>query len=313
MRFAGNSNWNPVAERYLTVDDGVGQMYDCDLWIIVSDRLSAPMLPIRPYLLMVYDYVQRYNSELPIEDGSFLAAARGATRVLVTTRFAEQDALVYAGVPKEKVSPVPMLVPEMAPEQRAASPAGKPYFLWPTNLGSHKNQSNAVTALRDYYELLDGQLDCRVSGVNSESLLKSDLPYLQPLALLVSESKALRRRLRILGEIPDVQYGRQLFGAEFLWHPARIDNGSFTVVEAALLGVPSLSSRYPAMEEMEARFNLHLTWMDAQRPDDMALRLKWMEENAALMRARLPSRQDLSQHSVERLAGDYWTVVRECL
>jgi glycosyltransferase involved in cell wall biosynthesis len=320
MRFAGNSSWRPFHKIYLAPDDGVRQMYDCDLWIVVSDRLTAPLLPIRPHVLAVYDYIQRYNPDilpvkdvLRVKDETFLAAARHAERILVTTRFTEQDALVYAGVARDKVFRVPMLIPEFTPGERPSAVLGEPYFLWTTNLGPHKNHHNAATALREYYERMDGRLECRVSGVHSESLLESDLPHLQSLAELAAESEALRSRVRILGEVPDARYRRQLSGARFLWHPARIDNGSLTVVEAAQMGVPSLSSRYPAMEEMDANFGLHLTWMNAQDPDDMARQLKWMEENACQVRNRLPRREELAEHCVERVAGAYWSVTRECL
>jgi len=39
-----------------------------DLRSLVSDRLSAPLLPIRPNLLMVYDYIQRYSVDLVSSD-----------------------------------------------------------------------------------------------------------------------------------------------------------------------------------------------------------------------------------------------------
>jgi glycosyltransferase involved in cell wall biosynthesis len=310
MRFAGNPNWRPAGGRYLAPDDGIQQMCDCDLWIIVGDQLAAPLLPVRPYVLMVYDYIQRYIPEVfPDVDVAFLAAARGAKRVVVTTRFTEQDVLVYAGVPRERVSLVPMLVPELPSVQFTSVATGKPYFLWTTDLGGHKNYVNALTALRDYYELLDGQLECRVAEVGGASLLTSDLP----LAALVSGSEVLQRRLRILGEIPDAAYVGQLSAASFLWQPTPIDQGTLRVVEAALFGVPCLSSRYPVMEEMNMQLGVQLRWMDSHQPSEMAHRLKWMEEHAESERANLPCRSTLNEHSVERRAGEYWDVVRECL
>jgi len=317
MRFAGNPTWEPVYDVLYTVpDDGIHQMCDCDLWFVVSDRLSEHLLPIRPRLLVVFDYVQRYRAEPPPGDENlFFAAARSADLVLVTTRFTEQDAMVYAGVPRDRVIRVPMLVPEMPAPEFPLEPcaAAEPYFLWTTNAGRHKNHINAMMALREYYERLDGKVECRISGVDTESFLSSKLPHLQLFADISSESGPLRRRLRILGEMPDLQYRRQLCGARFLWHAARIDNGTLSVVEAALLGVPSLSSKYPAMEEMDTQFGLHLAWMDSQNPSEMAGQLKWMEQHAGSARALLPSPRDLTRHFVDRVAGEYWKVARECL
>lgn len=312
MRYAGHGDWTPLADPYLVADDGVHQLYDCRLWIVVSDRLNAPLLPLRPYMLMVYDYVQRYDVDFPAgADWPCLDAARRAKRVLVTTRFTERDALTYAGVPRERVLRVPMLAPEFPDSIQSTSAGRAPYFLWVTNAGRHKNHHIAMCALREYYESLNGLFDCHVCGIDTARLVKGDLPHLEPVAGLLSESDALRRRVRFLGEIPDSQYWRQLASASFLWHPARIDNGTLTVIEAAIQGVPSLSSRYPAMEEMEAAFRLNLTWMDPGQPDQAARQLKWMEEHMASVKARVPARSELAKHSVECLAGEYWKAVRE--
>jgi len=206
-----------------------------------------------------------------------------------------------------------MLVPEFRAIQAASTDEKHPYFLWTTNLGAHKNPFNAISALRKYYERLDGRLNCRISGVDSASFLKGEPPHLEPLKELVSQSRKLSRRLRFLGELPDDLYREELAGASFLWNPARIDNGTLTVVEAAQMGVPSLSSKYPAIEEMNERFDLNLTWMEAGQPNDMASGLKWMEEHANEVRTRLPAREALAKHGVERVAAAFWNVVRECL
>jgi glycosyltransferase involved in cell wall biosynthesis len=314
MHFAGHPDWIPRALRYVIPDDGMHVLSDCALWIIVSDRLPQHLLPIRPYLLVVYDYVQRYDAQFAAgSDEICLGVARLAERVLVTTRFTERDALVYAGVAPNKVERIPMLVPEFPAVQAAGTDEKRPYFLWTTNLGAHKNHFNAMTALRRYYERLDGRLDCRISGVDSADLLKGGTPHLEPLRELVSQSPKLSRRLGILGELPEDLYREELAGASFLWHPARIDNGTLTVVEAAAMGVPSLSSKYPTMEEMNEKFDLNLMWMDPHQPNDMASGLKWMEEHANEVRTRLPSEEELAKHGVERVAAAVWKVVRECL
>jgi len=314
MRYAGHSDWVPSSAHYLTPDDGVKQLHDCDLWIFVSDRLSAPVLPIRPYALAVYDYLQRYvNIFSTGTDAPFLAAARAAERVLVTTHFTEQDALTYAGVSREKVVRVPMLAPEFGRLERRSMETDRPYLLWTTNLAPHKNHYKAISALREYYASLDGQLDCRVSGVDTGKLFKSDRAHLKFLAAIVADSEILSKRLQVLGELPDNLYRRQLANAAFLWHPGRIDNGTFSVVEAAHMGVPSLSSKYPAMEEIDAQFGLNLTWMDADDPSEMGRQLKWMEEHARSARDWLPAEADLTQHGLDQVSHQYWRALRECL
>ena len=73
MTYAGFEGWQPGSEEYAHPDDGMRQFLDCDLWLVISDRLPLPLLPIRPYILLVHDYLQRYpphDPELP--ESSFL-------------------------------------------------------------------------------------------------------------------------------------------------------------------------------------------------------------------------------------------------
>lgn len=300
--------------HYQVPDDSIRQFTDCDLWVVISDRLEYPLLPLRPYVLMVYDYLQRYEGFLPQHvNRRFIHAAHKADRVFVTTDFTRKDALQFAGLPSRKVKKLPMLAPEFSFGHRREPAQRQGYFLWTTNLSQHKNHENAVKALQLYYDELDGKLPCRVTGVGTDVLLKSNLPHLKSLRPLVTHSPALKRNLHLLGELPDQVYRSLLAGCEFLWHPARIDNGTFSVIEAAHLGVPSLSSDYPAMREIEAQFVLRLEWMDPHNPVDMANKLKAMETLAEVRRTSLPSKQELAAQSVDALAGAYWKAVEECL
>lgn len=314
MAYAGH-DCNAATSTTIVPDDGMQQFMDCDLWVFISDRLSLPLLPLRPYVCMIYDYLQRYQKFLPHgEDQVFLNAARMADRVLVTTKFTERDAYQYAGVDPEKIRRVPMLAPNFGEELSLGAQSSRPgYFLWTTNAAPHKNHVNAIAALKDYYEIYDGQLECRVTGVDTKKLLKRGLDYLRPANELVQNSRLLRKRVSWLGELANRNYARELAGAAFLWHPALIDNGTFSVIEAARMNVPSLSSDYPAMREIDEQFKLNLSWMDPRKPKYMAKGLKAMEENYCLLRSSLPSREELTSQDVENLASEYWKVLRECL
>lgn len=316
MRYAGFQGWEPDQSNYLVPDDGMQQLLDCDLWVIVSDRLMHPVLPIKPVVLMVFDYLQRYVDLLSHgADMPFLNAARHATRVLVTTQFTEQDAIQYAGVNPQKVRKVPMLPPEFPFEHTVttADAQWKPFFLWATNAAPHKNQGQAAEALQIYYEELDGSLDCRVTGVNSKGMLISELPHLRAMADIFSMSKLMRKRIKWMGELPEGQYWRLLSKASFIWHPGRVDNGTFTVIEAASVGVPALSSDYPAMREIDQQFSLNLCWMKSDSPRQMAERLKRMESELPELKKCLPSLNELALQRIEHHAKAYWQEVRTCL
>ncbi|WP_420473096.1 glycosyltransferase [Noviherbaspirillum sp. ST9] len=313
LAYAGREQFLPAA-TYQVPEDGMKQFMDCDLWVIVSDRLEHPILPLRPHVLMVFDYLQRYQPLLRQDlNKSFIAAAHQAERIFVTTEFTRQDALQYAGLGKERVVRLPMLARRVKRVETTGPEAREPsFFLWTTNLAPHKNHANALKALDLYYSQLGGQLVCCVSGVGTDKMFKSDLSHLKPLRRFAN-NPYLKRQLRLLGELSDHAYQERLANARFLWHAGWIDNGTFSVVEAAQLGVPSLSSDYPAMREMDAQFDLNLAWMDAHDPEDMAARLKEMELRTDPLRNADTSGKQISLPPVEHLAGAYWKAVSTCL
>ena len=92
--------------------------------------------------------------------------------------------------------------------------------------------------------------------------LRQRRPHLKEAERVLDADPDLAPRLQFLGDLPEHVYRRTLAGAVFLWHPALVDNGTFSVVEAAALGVPSLSSDYPAMHEIDATFALNLAFAD---------------------------------------------------
>ncbi|WP_256658549.1 glycosyltransferase [Pseudomonas sp. WPR_5_2] len=313
MRYSGHEGWEPKENRYMVIDDGINHLQDCDVWLVVSDRLEAPLLPMRPSVLIIFDYLQRYVPILPFgADQPYLDAARSASKVLVTTEFTKQDALNYAGISADKVFKLPMLAPDFSCLKGSYADSAN-YFLWTTNTAIHKNHVNALKALKFYYEELGGTLECRITGVNTKDLFKSSVPHLKPLADLLAQSRLLKKNIKLVGELPDRNYQSMLASAAFLWHAGSIDNGTFSVVEAAGLGVPSLSSDYPAMREIDQQFSLSLSWMKSDQPKHMASQLKEMELSCLERRNFLPSSEVLGEQSIEKLASAYWQVVRECV
>lgn len=314
MRYAGHHGWEPMSKRYLVPDDGIKQLLDCDLWIFISDQLAYPILPIRPYLLIVDNYLQRYFPIMPHgKDQRFLDAARKSRGVLVTTEFTRQDALQYAGINKSSVFKVPMLVPDFSSEKISQCNLEYKYFLWKTNASIHKNHENAIKALDIYYRELNGQLKCRVTEERVTHTRSIDMPHLKFIRNKISENKVLQENINWQGELSNSEYKQQLASAQFLWHPAKIDNGTFSVIEATYVGIPSLSSDYPAMREIDQTFSLNMNWMNADDPQQMAKQLKWMELNISKCQEQLPTIQDLQKMNVESMAKEYWEVVRECL
>ncbi|MCY1448867.1 hypothetical protein D9M71_655740 [compost metagenome] len=206
-----------------------------------------------------------------------------------------------------------MLAPTFKRQIAAQKPVSRRYFIWTTNATPHKNQENALKALEYYYAELSGSLHCVITGVNSKKLLSDPPKHLQEIAAHLESCEMLTEKISWHGELSDREYQRTLSNAAFLWHAGRVDNGTFSVIEAASLGIPSLSSRYPAMEEIDFQFSLNLAWMDANDPIAMANALKEMESTYLTRKRLLPTTERLSVNNIDKLSGAYWEAVRECL
>lgn len=307
-------------------DDGINNLLDCDFWLFVSDRLPRPVAPLRPTGHVIYDYIQQVRPDIfpkGFDDGTFVLNAQRARFVLCTTPFTRDAAIQYAGVRRDRVSIVDMEI-EIDLEQRAAggrAPKTKrPWMLWPTNTSPHKNQLGALDALELYYGKHGGALDVLCTGLNTDWF---DLgaaprnehqdPWIKSVRDRIENSRWLRRRVRMTGELSDPDYFAALAGAQFVFHPALVDNGTYAATEGAWFGVPTLSHDYPAMRWMDERFRLSLAFCDFRDPRAGACALAAMASEAQARRALLPGRDFLRQHGWRQHARSFWATVSRLL
>tara|TARA_R100001086_G_scaffold132132_1_gene68611 strand:- start:1009 stop:1836 length:828 start_codon:yes stop_codon:yes gene_type:complete len=275
------------------------------------------MLPLKPSIMVVYDYIQRY---IPLEETSgnrgarFLDAARHMDQIFVTTNFTRVDAIQYAGISSEKISKLPMLAPYLKRvEIGEGEDAVADYFLWTTNTAPHKNHKRAIQALSIYYGELDGRLRCKVTGVNTQHLFDGKFASLDNTREEFRRDPLLQKKIEVLGELPERRYRTVLERSKFLWHPGLIDNGTFSVIEAASMGVPSLSSDYPPMREIDQQFLINLSFFDPHDPEKMASALKAMEIESDGKRKSMNAINNIHEQTVSNLALSYWESVRNFL
>lgn len=329
-RTEAEHNGVPVT-RWISADyqvpiDGAADFLDCDFWLFVSDRLERPLLPVRPYGVFVTDHLQRYVPEIFEEtmyadSGSavwnFLRNVRNADLVVTTSRDTERDAANYAGALGRVVRlPTALDVDHFLVLSRrgddagtaAANEPGRGFFLWVTNASPHKNHLRMLHSLRHYYEALGGGLDVVVTGLGTECFDPRlaaanrsaarhvwDHPHVRNVrALLEGACAGIRRHITLRGLVPDAEYVRLVRDARFLVHNVIADNGTFSVVEAALLGRPAVSSDYPQMREIDESFGLGLGFFDPFDVTDTARAIRAAEEHprplAAVVAARIRER-----------------------
>lgn len=284
-----------ISACYQVPTDGGADFRDCGFWLFVSDRLELPLVPLERYGVLVTDHLQRYVPEIfdatmyaEPDSGpwNFLRNVRNADVVAAMSRGTAADTVAYAGA-RGRVVRMPTTldvdhfmrladVADRATQENPVSPSGAPFIAWVTNASPHKNHLRMLRAL-DIYERASGQpLDVVVTGLGTD-LFDPDLPpdlrlgrevywnmpYVRAVREMVAAARpSLRRRLHFLGCVSDPLYARVLRSARFVVHNVIADNGTFSVVEAALLGCPSISSDYPQMREIDDAFGLEMRFFD---------------------------------------------------
>ena len=300
--------------------DGANDFNDCDLWLIISNRLPAPLFPMRKHAFVIYDFIERYIPEIfknldafwDAYAANYISSLRYAARVFVTTPSTRQDLIAYAGVSPAAIHMLPMdfLPLDLSETDGSFNVPGK-FIFWPTNTTQHKNHLNALRAYETYRMELDGLYDLVMCGPMTEVFdphyrLEAGSPmldyaHIQAVREKLNRDTRLAGHIQIIGNVPDRTFTDVLSKASFLWHPTLYDNGTFSVLEAAYLGIPSLSARYPAMEFMDQRFKLNLTFFDPNNPDAMAKALKSMERAAG--RVKLPDKKSLNRFGWKNLSA----------
>lgn len=314
MEYAGNSGWLPSENSYLAADDGINYFCDANAWLLISHRTDRPLLPIRPIINMNYDYLMRYV-EIWGRDHSFAFIKNDwhANSVLVTTELARNDAQQFAAASPSQIQKLPILInpPPLNPPV-ISNNNKKSSFLWVTNLSPHKNHEFAIRTLDVYFRELGGHLNCVICGVNVDKLLDF-LESRSEKAAAMLKRLIRDKKIRLKGELSNLAFQAEIAKSVFVWNPTKIDNGTFTVVDAAYLGVPSLSSDYPSMREMDEQLKLGITFRPSTDPKSMADGLLWLQENSEYARTHLPQASELASHSPKSIGPAYWEAVRPWL
>jgi len=316
-------------QPFCVMDDNVNHFCECDRWLFVSDRFYKGVpLPLRPYSVIVYDYLQRY---MPFQllpeslENIYMLATRYSEGMFVTNEETSRDLSVYQGISPEKVFRLPFefTADEMQKYCSLGRPPVKnkrPYIVWACNRAWHKNHVRVLTALIRYYCEFDGTLEVFVTGIDTKLLdyrqgkkgkdPDRDVgknennvipPHILEFRKLFKKNKAiLRDNVHIKGELDRYTYFDLISGAKFLLLSSFCDNGAFGAVEAAWLGIPCASSDYPHMRYMAQYFGINPLWYHGENSDNILDALLRMQKGSEEeYRGTLPSRELLKSKSYE--------------
>lgn len=298
-----------------------GECFDqCDLVFFASHGLDSayPVLVQKPYCVVVTDLLLRYVPEI-LPDGFWthrdgceyitatISQIRDANHVFCTTPQTAFDVKSFAGYAKEPVI-LPLCTEQIGinhnPKQRSQlewlGPSSNKYIHWITNTTQHKNQLRTFKAIRHYYKDLGGSADIVVTGWGTkhwDPWAKCD-PGEQEIhdnwyiSLCRNSVRSLlheyKDKLFFLGTLPDKDYIDIMANATLGFHNVIADNGTFSLIECAMMGTPGASSDYPQMRYINDLYNLGLLFFDPFDIESIAHALKLGEDRDKIEQLVIP-------------------------
>ena len=306
--------------QYIIPRDGMRDFLDADFWLIVSDSVMFAPVPLRRYAVVIHDCLSRYFPEYQNTalDGR-VSIARTADIVIATTPQTREEIISFHGVSPDKVFLFPNEFGMTQVDVNLVSDTRENYFVWSTNPSPHKNIIRALDALLQYYSE-GGNLSVIITGSLTEQfdeeLIKDEAviyPVAKEIKKKIQDSKILRDKIIIRGNLSKEEYYKVVSKACFVWHPALYDNGTFCVIEAAALGTPGLSADYPQMQFLDSTYELHLAFFDPHSNKKMCLALHYMEKEWQNRKSMLPPAEHILKQGWDIMAESYWKMLSELL
>jgi glycosyltransferase involved in cell wall biosynthesis len=331
LRWGGETK-STIPELTVHYRDGVSDLLDCDLWFVITNRtvdehgLVRPVLPIRPVVMIPYDFIEQYIPE--VLPANFRAAVAESTRsadlVLVTQPQTARDAVSFIGCAEERVFQVPFefeIPSTLKSLHGKASPTlrlpldNQLRFVWPTNSSVHKNHSTVFHGLRlamDRGARLTGEM----TGLSTEAYAEDRESTANRFGGVFMkmwddfQELGMSDVIHPNGYLPESNFAGLLRGADFAIHSSKYDNGAYALVEAAFLGIPSICSDYPQLRFLAESLEIPAVWFAPDDPDDFAQAIEDISNHGREIVASLPSRESLQAHGWESTAVNWWSNVR---
>ncbi len=292
-------------ETYSVPNDNIRHFEDCDFILFMADRVPEKLYINQPYGVVIHDYIQRY---LPSHLGNIyekpvIELVRGAEVVLTTTETTKMDCVQYAGVRENKIMIVPLFFDTISKVKNGyIEKKIDNYFIWSTNISKHKNHKIALRALSEYYAN-GGNMKCCVTGVHTDLFdlknKETHNDYVNQIRDIIRNDKLLRKNIIFYGNLPKNNYIFLLQNAEFLLHAGFGDNGNGTAFDAAMLGVPTISSDYPAMRNIESVLKIGIRFFNKNDSEDLKNLLIDAQNNCKVYKSKLPSFDELKKFTVQ--------------
>ncbi|MCS6976155.1 MAG: glycosyltransferase [Gemmatales bacterium] len=257
-----------------------------DVWLALSDRFPLPLLPARPYAVVVHDMIHRHVPEA-FHAAYFRNLHRGvwptlrhAEAIITTSEPTKSDVLAEYDLVPERVVVVPVAC---EPHRRFGSlPSGlvplprRDFILNVTNASPHKGADLMLEAYAELKRRLGPWTPLLVlCGINTQYL---SARHRQPGPAFWERCRQLQRSLGLverqdvvfLGPVTDMELKDLYCRCQVVVNAARYDNGTYCLIEAAWFGKPTVSTCYPGVESLVERFGLPVRFAAGHDPETLA-------------------------------------------
>jgi glycosyltransferase involved in cell wall biosynthesis len=293
-----------AAGVHLVPDDGIRHMLDCDTWLVTAAGLSAPVLPLRPVVLMLEDWMHHaICGPGDIDPASLVKAVGLAAGVVVFSEWMRDEAVHFLGADPRRVVRLPIPTPPVAVDRGAGRGANaRRHFIWCVDGRHPGNVASAVRCLEQYCGAPSPPLPCRIVPLRTDT---DGEPWLPEAVRSVTKNPACRAMVDCASRAADDpdRLAAELREAAFLWHPEQAVDSRYILAEAATCGVPCLAADAPSIREVTAALGLDVAWAQLHHHAAMVRALRAMPEWVGRDVVAAES------HAGEDSAADYWAAL----
>lgn len=301
---------------------------DADVWLALSDRFPLPLLPARPYAVVVHDMIHRHVPEA-FGSAFFRNLHRGMTptlrhaeAILTTSPSTRRDVVAAYGIAAERVLLLPLACEPRRRFERL--PTGlvplprRDFILNVTNASPHKGADLMLQSYAALKQRLGSRTPLLVlCGINTH-YLSARCPASGP--GFWTRCREWQRRLGLvegrdvvfLGPVTDIELKDLYQRCQAVVNAARYDNGTYCLIEAAWFGKPAVSTRYPAVEDLVHRFGLPVRFApldDAEALADAVASALLLGDMSDAELHDMRRRLDAPDFHVSRYAGEIYRLL----
>ena len=305
--FLAPNDYIEKKKRYCVFNDSISNFADCDFLILTADRSTvlAPFFSTKPFIVVAHDFIQRYIPDLFTKKQLSMINAnlQNAMNVWTTSKPSYDNAISYAGLPKEKVLLTPYLL-ELGGKiinDKKNDMDAQEYFVWITNTSKHKNHLRALKALKGYYNN-GGRLKCIITGVGTDLLLTGSIKdeklseYVEDIKTEISNSRQLKDNIIVKGYLDICDYEYLVKDSAFIFHPGYADNGNGSAADGARYGIPFICSDYPEMRYLANFIGINPVYFDPFDVEDIEEKLLYAEKEYKKLKKEMPNHRVLFEH-----------------